>query len=136
MTTFFTLSELGRGERKEVSRTVNYIKHHSHHVEQVAARLTSVLVEIQQLLSNDDKLSKMVQYRVKKRGANDKARVEKVLQFQGTDPDTLALLRGHHDGWLQDPASFWIRPEPLMIDPTNAQEEILCCYLQTIRDDA
>jgi hypothetical protein len=132
----FALSELGRGERAEVSITVNYIKHHSHHVAQVAARLTSVLVEIQQLLSNDKKLSKIVKYQVKKRGANDKSRVEKVLRYQGPDPDTLALLRDHHDGWLQSPASFWVRPLPLMVNPTDAQEEILCCYLQTIRDDA
>jgi hypothetical protein len=136
MVTSFTLSELGKGEREEVSSTVNYIKHHSYHVAQVADRLTSVLEEIQQLLLNDEKLSKMVQYQVKERGANDKSRVEKVLQFQGTDPDTLALLRDHHDGWLQNPASFWVRPLALMVNPTNAQEEILCCYLQTILDDA
>jgi hypothetical protein len=136
MATSFTLSELGRGGRKEVSSTVNYIKHHSHHVAQVADRLTSVLEEIQQLLSNDEKLSKMVQYQVKERGANDKSRVEKVLKFQGPDPDTLTLLRDHHDGWLENPASFWVRPLPFMINPTNAQEEILCCYLQTILDDA
>jgi hypothetical protein len=136
MATSFILSELGRGERKEVSSTVNYIKHYSHHVAQVATRLTSVLVEIQQLLSNDEKLSKMVQYRVKKRGANDESRVEKVMQFQGPDPDTVELLRDHHDGWLQNPASFWVRPLPLMITPTDAQEEILSCYLQTTLDDA
>src|SRR5271170_1698652 len=127
MATSFILSELGRGEREEVSRTVNYIKHHSHHVAQVADRLTFVLVEIQQLLSNDKKLSKIVKYQVKKRGANDKSRVEKVLRFRGPDPDTLALLRDHHDGWLQNPASFWVRPWPLMVNPTNAQEDILCC---------
>ena len=136
MATSFTLSELGRGEREEVSSTVNYIKHYSHHVAQVAARLTSVLVKVQQLLLNDEKLSKMVQYQVKQRGANDKSRLEKVFQFQGPDADTLALLCDHHDGWLQNPASFWVRPLPLMVNPTNAQEEILCCYLQTTLDDA
>ena len=103
---------------------------------QVAARLTSVLAEVQQLLSNDEKLSKMVHYRVKERGANDKSRAEKVLRFQGPDPDTLALLRDHHDGRLEHPASFWMRPLPLMINATDAQEEILCCYLQTMLDDA
>ena len=136
MATSFTLNELGRGEREEVSSTINYIQRYSHHGAQVAARLTSVLVKIQQLLSNDERLSKMVQYQVKERGANDKSRLEKVLQFQGPDPDTLALLRDHHEGWLQNPASFWVRPLPLMVDPTNAQEEILCCYLQTMLDDA
>jgi hypothetical protein len=136
MATSFTLSELGKGEREEVSSTVNYIKRHSYHVAQVAARLTSVLGEIRQLLSNDAKLSKIVQYQVKERGANDKSRVKKVLQFRGPDPDTLALLRDHHDGWLQNPASFWVRPLPLLVNPTDAQEEILCCYLQTICDDA
>jgi len=119
MATSSTLSELGRGEREEV-----------------AARLTSVLAEIQLLLSNDEKLSKMVQYQVKERGANDKSRLEKVFQFQGTDPDTLALLRDYHEGWLQNPASFWVRPLPLFVGPTDVQEEILCSYLQTIRDDA
>jgi hypothetical protein len=136
MATSSTLSELGRGKREDVSSTVNYVEKHSQHVAQVATRLTSILAEIQQLLSNDEKLSKMVQYQVKERGANDKSRVERVLQFQGTDPDTLALLRDHHDGWLQDPASFWIRPLPLLINPTNVQEEILNSYLQTVRDDA
>ena len=136
MATSFALSELGRGEREEVSSTVNNMENHSQHVAQVAARLTSVLAEIQQFLSKDEKLSKMVQYQVKERGANDKSRVEKVLQFQGTDPDTLELLRDHHEGWLQNPASFWVRPLPLLIDPTDIQEEILNCYLQTIRDDA
>ena len=136
MATSSTLSELGRGRREEVSSAVNCVEKHSQHVAQVAARLTSVLVEIQQLLSSDEKLSKMVQYQVKERGANDKSRVEKVMQFQGTDPDTLALLRDYHEGWLQDPASFWIRPLPILINPTNVQEEILNSYLQTIRDDA
>lgn len=136
MATFSTLSELGRGEPEEVSSTVNSIENHSQHVAQVAARLTSVLAEIKQLLSNDEKLSKMVQYQVKERGANDKSRVKKVLQFQGTDPDTLELLRVYHEGWLQNPATFWVRPLPLLVDPTDVQEEILCSYLQTIRDDA
>jgi hypothetical protein len=105
-------------------------------VVQVAERLKSVLAEIQQLLSNDDKLSKMVPYQVKARGANEKSRVKNLLQFQGTDADTLALLRDHHAGWLQNPASFWVRPLPLLISPTDVQEEILNCYLQTTRDDA
>jgi hypothetical protein len=136
MATPSTLSELGRGEREEVSSTVKYVEKHSQHMAQVATRLTSILAEIRQILSNDEKLSKMVHYQVKERGANDKSRVEKVLQFQGTDPDTLALLRDYHQGWLQDPASFWIRPMTLLTSPTDVQEEILTCYLQTIRDDA
>jgi len=119
MATYSVLSELGRGEREEV-----------------AARLTSVLEEIQQLLSNDGKLSKMVHYQVKQRGANEKNRVKKLFQFQGLDLDTLALLRDYHEGWLQYPATFWTRPLPVMVSPTDAQEEILSCYLQTIRDDA
>ena len=102
---------------------------------QVAARLTSVLAEIQ-LLLKDEELSKMVQYQVKERGANDKSRVEKLLRFQGPDPNTLAILRDHHDEWLQNPAAFWVRPLPLLINPTDAQEEILGCYLQTMSDDA
>ena len=78
----------------------------------------------------------MVPYQIKERGANDKSRVEKLLHFQGPDADTLALLRHHHEEWLQDPAAFWVRPLPVPSIPVDAQEEILTCFLQTIRDDA
>jgi len=106
----------------------------------VAARLTAVLGEAQQLLSKDEQLSKLVQYRVKERGANEKARLQKVLQYQGPDPDTIAVLRDHHDQWLFDPAQFWVRPLPVVANSMGhsigPQENILICYLQTMRDDA
>jgi len=82
----------------------------------------------------------MVQYRVKERGANEKARLEKLLQYQGPDADTVAVLRDYHDYWLHNPAQFWVRPSPVVANPIGhpigPQENILVCYLQTIRDDA
>ena len=78
----------------------------------------------------------MVKYQIKERGANDQSRFNKVLQFQGPDSDTLAILHDNHNEWLQNPASFWIRPLPAIFGQLDPQQNILCCYLQTVVDDA
>jgi hypothetical protein len=46
------------------------------------------------------------------RAANDKRRHERLLQFEGPDPDTVQLLCENLDDWEQNPALFWTHASP------------------------
>ena len=81
----------------------------------------------------------MVDYTVKERGQQDKARFQKLLNFQGPDHDTLSLLEERAADWSLHPLSFWERPLGGASDAQislNPQAQIVSCYLQSNRDDA
>ena len=98
--------------------------------------MTKALINIDQMLSNDNELSKLVPFRVQPKGKYDKARLELLMQYQGPDEDTLSLLRDNHHRWLQNPSSFWICPELVMAGVSDPQAEIVSRYLQHDRDNA
>lgn len=104
--------------------------------EEVADRLTSVLSDIQQMLSQDGELSKLVHFRVQERNQTDKARLEKVLQYQAIDKDTEEVLRDNHDRWMMEPSTFWIHPPAGLAQSADPQVRIVGRYLQTHRDNA
>ena len=78
----------------------------------------------------------MVHFSVKAKGSRDKARLGKLLELQGPDPETLELLQRGAPGWLKDPEEFWRRPptfESAYLDP---QTEVVGYILQTSQGDA
>lgn len=88
------------------------------------------------MLSNDDELSKLVQFRIQPRRQSEESRFEMVLEYQGPDEDTLEFLRSNHSLWLQNPSLFWICPSPALADSFDPQAQIVHRYLQNIHDSA
>lgn len=88
------------------------------------------------MLSADDELSNMVEFRVQPKGKNDEARFEKVLQYQRTDEETLAVLRDNHSPWLENPSAFWLCQAPALAGPFDPQAQIVNRYLHTNSDGA
>ena len=88
------------------------------------------------MLLEDEKLSKMVPFRIHERGQPDRNRLRKLEQYKGPDLDTVALLNDHHSKWSDEPARFWTHSSlrtPVSSDP---QAQIVGLYPQTNRDDA
>jgi hypothetical protein len=98
--------------------------------------MTSKLADYEQKLSNNLELAKMVPFRVKAKGANDKARLAKVLQHETMCKDTVEVLRDNHQQWLDDPSIFWTRPSPVFANSTDPQVQIVGRFLQTNHADA
>lgn len=88
------------------------------------------------MLAEDEGISKLVRYKVKKRGENDRTRLAKIFEFMGPDDDTLNLLNSNISAWTTDPAAFWMRPAPCFLGHIAAQAQIVGCYIQSERDDA
>ena len=47
------------------------------------------------MLAEDEGISKLVRYKVKERGENDRTRLAKIFEFMGPDDDTLNLLNSN-----------------------------------------
>jgi hypothetical protein len=103
-------------------------------VVKVAAGITSDLARYWQVLTNDPELAKLVQFRVVKKGENERARVAKVLQSNVCE-DTVSLLRDNHQRWMQDPSVFWKGPSPSATDSPDPQVQIVGRLLQTDPND-
>src|SRR6266536_6546662 len=101
----------------------------------MADRVTSMLAHIQQILSNDVELSRMVRYRVQEKGCNERSRLAKVQEYKGPDPDTMKILSINHHIWLQNPSAFWACSLPVVTHSTNSQVEIVDRYLQVNLSD-
>ncbi|KAK5270048.1 hypothetical protein LTR99_008485 [Exophiala xenobiotica] len=103
---------------------------------QKAAIINHILGEIHSVLAGDEDISKLVRYKVKERGENDRTRLGKILDFVGPDEDTLHLLSTKISAWTTDPAAFWMRPVPCFLGQIAAPAQIVGCYIQSKRDDA
>lgn len=95
-----------------------------------------MLAEIWQVLSSDGDLSKMVPYRLKEKGQNERARRSKLSDYAGPDSDTKELLVSNYNLWLADPSAFWTRTLPIQINFLGPPAEIVGRLLQMDRDDA
>ena len=100
----------------------------------VAADVTSKLEEIDQMLSDNPELAKLVPYRVTSKGANERARMAKALQSNICD-DTVAVLKDNHQRWMQDPSVFWTGPLPCSVDSLDPHVQIVARSLQTNLDN-
>jgi hypothetical protein len=100
----------------------------------VARKMTTELTKYERMLSDNPDLAKLVPYRIKAKGALDRARVEKVLQSTVCN-DTITLLRDNHQQWMQDPALFWKGPSPCPANSSDPQVQIVGRILQTSHDD-
>jgi hypothetical protein len=98
--------------------------------------MTSTLAQYQQMFLADKELSKLVPFQIREKGQDDKARVEIVMQHEGTDAETIEILRLNHNRWLQDPSSFWICPPMMQTGHYDPQAQIVSRYLQTNSDNA
>ena len=99
-----------------------------------ADRIKSELERYKKLLADDPALAKLVGLRILKRGSNDEARVDKVLQSDICE-DTVTVLRDNHQQWLQDPAVFWKGPSPSSADSPDPQVQIVGRILRANPDD-
>lgn len=46
-------------------------------------------------------------YKIKPKNANENARIQRLLTFEGPDRETLELLSSKAEQWLENPSSFW-----------------------------
>ena len=104
---------------------------------QNASVITAQLAFWHQKLSEDVELSKLVPYRIQKRGQADEQRFSRLQNYQGPDWETLSLLNDNHQYWLQEPALFWnISPSSLAPFSEDPQAHIIGRYLETFGDNA
>ena len=83
----------------------------------------------------DNGLSKRVSFNIKEKGGNEKARLANIREYQGPDEETVDILRRNHYWWLQNPSTFWLRPEPESVASMHPQAQIVGFFLQAKRDD-
>ena len=88
------------------------------------------------MLLHDDELWKLVHYRVEKKGQREKARLDRLFQYDKIDKDTKEILGENHCYWMEHPSAFWNRPSPLVMNSFDPQIQIVGRYLQTHRDNA
>ena len=100
----------------------------------VAADVTSKLEEIDQMLSDNPELAKLVPYRVTSKGANERARITKAVQSKICE-DTSAVLDANHQRWMQDPSVFWTGPLPCSVDSADPHVQIVARSHQTNPDN-
>jgi hypothetical protein len=135
MTTQFSVKGLLKGNSDEVTDRLLVDWSTAADGYEDAACLSAILHEIQQVLSQDDGLSKKVKYSIKQRGQADLDRLAKISQYRGPDSDTVSFLNQHGPPWLQDPSTFWMRPVAPSLSLLSPQAQIVGCYIQTRRDD-
>ena len=95
-----------------------------------------MLRDAQQILRDDSQLSQMVMFNVKPKGSQDKARLRKLLDFQGPELETIKLLENCGSLWLEYPRNFWRRPIPSNLTHLDPQTQVVGYFLPTIQDDA
>jgi hypothetical protein len=96
--------------------------------------MISNLQKYEKMLSADRELAKLVPFRVVRRGANERARVQKALQSNICE-DTVATLRDNHQRWMQDPSVFWTGPLPCPVDSADPHVQIVARTLQANPDN-
>ncbi len=85
---------------------------------------------------DDNTLSQKVEFSVKTKGGQEKARLKKLLTLQVPDPETLKLLQDCGTFWLQHPGEFWKRPPPRQLDHFDPQTQVVGYILQADQGDA
>jgi hypothetical protein len=100
----------------------------------VAKNLTSLLENIEQLMSQKKALRKLMPLQVKEKNRNDKRQFSKIFQYRGPDTETLILLTECCVHWWKNPSTFYERTMPKIVDSIDAQAHIIGCYLQDISD--
>jgi hypothetical protein len=102
-------------------------------VVKVAADVISELKKYKKMLSDDPDLAKLVPFRVIGKGANERARLAKVLQSNICE-DTVAVLLDKNQQWMQEPSVFWTGPLPCSVDSPDPRVQIVARSLQTNSD--
>lgn len=95
-----------------------------------------ILLELFELKQQRPSLFKRAPYVIKERAANDKARFQRLLDFQGPDKDTLKLLQANGDKWIANPSKLLDSPAALGSAGLQPQARIVMCYQSTVRSDA
>jgi len=94
-----------------------------------------MLENIEQLMSENKALRKLMPLQVKEKNRNDKRQYSRIFQYQGPDDETMILLTECCVHWWQNPSTFWERPLPKIVNSIDAQAHIIGCYLQELSDE-
>ncbi|TKA53639.1 hypothetical protein B0A55_13590, partial [Friedmanniomyces simplex] len=98
-------------------------------------RISTILLELYELKQERPSLFKRAPYTIKERAANENARFQRMLDFQGPETGTLELLQAHKDEWLSNPSAFWTYAPLLRPVGLEPQAKIVMCYQKAMRLD-
>lgn len=103
---------------------------------QDALILDSILKDVSDITHEHKSLAKAMKFRVMQKGQNERARLDKLLSFNGPEADLWQLLEDYHQIWLNNPSCFWVRPLPPSLGGYCPETQIVGFYLQIEFDDA
>ncbi|KAK4905356.1 hypothetical protein LTR49_025341 [Elasticomyces elasticus] len=98
-------------------------------------RISAILLELYELKQERPSLFKTAPYTIKERAANENARFQRMLDFEGPETGTMDLLQAHRDQWISNPSTFWNYASllgPIGLEP---QARIVMCYQKAMRLD-
>jgi len=72
--------------------------------------LDEVLEQLYSRQQNSKEMFRGSKYKIQKRGARDRCRVEKFSTYSGPDDTTRWILASYSLQWTRDPLSFWQPP--------------------------
>lgn len=102
---------------------------------QDATYINSLLAEVRDIQLTEPSLFRLVNFQVREKGQNDKARFERFFSFGGPDDETISLLHRQAVQWQSQPLCFWNCPSTVTADPHLGPEaQILGMYLRAERD--
>ena len=72
--------------------------------------LTRVLDEIRDIITERAGLATRIPFNIKRKGENERSRLNQLLSYRGPDQETLRVLNRFEDLWTRDPGQFWKTP--------------------------
>lgn len=81
-------------------------------------------------------MSKTIRFQIRLRGHQEQPQKDKLLQYEGPDNLTKALLLGNHESWRASPVTFWTDATDTAIHALDSQGQAMWLFVQASGDDA
>ena len=90
--------------------------------------IRSYFEELQRIKLERPALFRNLPYTIREKSANEKARFQKLLQYQGPDARTLDLLQEYGDSWTCNPVTFWTHSSIQNLVVADLQAKLVITY--------
>lgn len=97
--------------------------------------MIAILNSVRDILDTDQDLRQKVPLCISARVERDNNVVSAIMNYQGPDEVTVALLAHNHERWLNDPATFWQEPAPPDLSGLIPYAQIVWCFMARNRSD-
>ena len=98
--------------------------------------ICSLLEQLHNLKRERPVLFRKSRYTIKEKAANEKARFQRLMDFEGPDSSTLQMLHDFGDSWQRNPMTFWEHASIMQPSATDLQARMVMLYRRTIHMDS